>query len=93
MLRFILFLALTAFATNAFAAPKSILIIESYHSDNAWDARYLEGLRETFGKDYTLASFEMDTKRLPKSLYQKQAKIPRRLLARKGNSCSAKRSF
>lgn len=75
MLRLMLFLALTAFATNASAAPKTVLAIESYHSDNAWDASYLEGLRETFGKDYTLVSFEMDTKRLPKSLYQRQADL------------------
>ena len=75
MLRIILFLAITIFATNASAAPKTILAIESYHSDNAWDASYLEGLQETFGKDYTLVSFEMDTKRQPKSLYQKQADL------------------
>jgi hypothetical protein len=68
-------LALLLFATNVFAAEKTILVIESYHSGYEWDASYLEGLRGTFGKGYNLVSFEMDTKRQPKSLYQKQADL------------------
>lgn len=75
MKKSILLIALLLFATNVFATGKTVLVIESYHAGYAWDASYLEGLRETLGKDYTLVNFEMDTKRQPKSLYQKQADL------------------
>lgn len=68
----LLFCTVTATAS---AAGKTILVIESYHSGYAWDASYLEGLRETLGPSYSLVTFEMDTKRLPKSLYQQQADL------------------
>lgn len=71
----ILLLALLLISSSVFAANRTILVIESYHSGNEWDASYLEGLRETLGNGYTLVSFEMDTKRQPKSLYQKQADL------------------
>jgi ABC-type uncharacterized transport system substrate-binding protein len=71
----ILFLAFLFFATNVSAAEKTILVIESYHSGYAWDASYLDGLRESFAGQYKLVTFEMDTKRQPRSLHQKQADL------------------
>lgn len=75
MKKSILLFVLMLFATSVCAAQKTILVIESYHSGYAWDASYLDGLRESFGEKYNLVNFEMDTKRQPKSLYQKQADL------------------
>ncbi|MDX1450981.1 MAG: ABC transporter substrate binding protein [Oleiphilaceae bacterium] len=71
-LRLLLFLSLISFSGWCFGKP-SILIIESYHKEYPWDQSYLEGLREQLDDDYRLSTFEMDTKRLPKSAYQAQA--------------------
>lgn len=62
-----------AVASSSFAAQKTILVIESYHAENSWDASYLEGLRENLSSDIKLVNFEMNTKRLPKDQHQKQA--------------------
>lgn len=75
MKKILLLLSLLGIVSTAFAADKTILVIESYHAGYPWDASYLEGLRETLGKGYTLVNFEMDTKRQPKSLYQQQADL------------------
>lgn len=75
MKKIVLLLIFLLVGASAHAAGKTVLLIESYHSGYEWDASYLEGLKETFGKDFTLVNFEMDTKRLPKSLYQKQADL------------------
>lgn len=75
MKKSILILALLFYAASAYAAEKTILVIESYHSGYAWDASYLDGLHETLAGKYKLVNFEMDTKRQPKSLYQKQADL------------------
>lgn len=60
-------------STLAFSGERDILVIESYHQEYPWDASYLEGIRQTLGKDYQIHTFEMDTKRRPKSEYQAAA--------------------
>jgi ABC-type uncharacterized transport system substrate-binding protein len=55
------------------AQSKEILLIESYHADYPWDASYLEGLKQNLPSQYTLTTFEMDTKRLPSDQHQAQA--------------------
>lgn len=67
---FFIFLPISVLAQN-----KSILIIESYHAEYAWDASYKEGLNETLGDKYNLVYFEMDTKRVPKSEYEQRAEM------------------
>lgn len=57
------------------AADKTILVIESYHAEYAWDVSYKEGLEEILGKNYNLEYFEMDTKRVPSSEYTRQAEL------------------
>lgn len=52
--------------------PK-VLVVESYHKTFPWDLGYTRGIRETLAEDFELFFFRMDTKRLPKNLYQKQA--------------------
>ncbi|SIN90249.1 ABC transporter substrate-binding protein [Salinivibrio sp. ES.052] len=50
-----------------------VLLIESYHKEYGWDESYIRGLESTLGDDVTLHTFEMDTKRLPKSQFDAQA--------------------
>ncbi|WP_077675440.1 ABC transporter substrate-binding protein [Salinivibrio proteolyticus] len=51
----------------------NVMLIESYHYGYDWDKSYIAGLERTLGSDYTLSRFEMDTKRLPPSEFEKQA--------------------
>ncbi|MBF0230186.1 MAG: sugar ABC transporter [Desulfamplus sp.] len=57
------------------ADQKTILVIESYHAEYAWDASYKSGLEEVLGKTYKLEYFEMDTKRVPKDQHQQRADL------------------
>ncbi|MBF0259392.1 MAG: sugar ABC transporter [Desulfamplus sp.] len=52
---------------------KTILVVESYHAEYAWDASYKSGLEDMLGKNYKLEYFEMDTKRVPKDQHQQRA--------------------
>ncbi len=61
--------------SNPLFAAKKILVIESYHSEYAWDASYIKGLEKTIGKKYTISYFQMDTKRVPATEYQKRADL------------------
>ena len=54
-------------------AKKTILVIESYHSEFAWDQSYISGLQSIFKEDFRLLYFQMNTKRLPVNLHQQQA--------------------
>ncbi|WP_163835575.1 ABC transporter substrate-binding protein [Spartinivicinus ruber] len=56
------------------AAETDLLIIESYHAEYPWDASYVNGISKNFeGSEYKVHRFQMDTKRIPKSDYQKKA--------------------
>lgn len=60
---------------NLFAKQgKSILLIDSYHKEYEWCKSYriglYQGLKDT---EVNFTHFEMDTKRLPSSMYQKKA--------------------
>ncbi len=57
----------------AYAQEQTILVIESYHKEYAWDASYREGIQDVLRGHYNLKYFEMDTKRLPASQYQARA--------------------
>lgn len=57
--------------TNAFATK--VLLIESYHAEYPWDVSYVKGLEQTMLPSATLETFQMDTKRLPKSEYESKA--------------------
>ncbi len=52
---------------------KTILVIESYHSEYLWDAGYVKGLKSKLGDAYNLEFFHMDTKRLPKEQHAAMA--------------------
>ncbi|NRD72122.1 sugar ABC transporter [Shewanella sp. VB17] len=52
---------------------KSILIIESYHSEYPWDNSYIEGIKEGLKGDYEFHTFQMDTKRIDQSEFDKSA--------------------
>jgi ABC-type uncharacterized transport system substrate-binding protein len=54
------------FPSDALAASKKILLIQSYHNEYPWDASYKAGLKKGLGDGYDIESFELDTKRLPK---------------------------
>ncbi|MDE1464306.1 ABC transporter substrate-binding protein [Spartinivicinus poritis] len=56
------------------AAEKDLLIIESYHAEYPWDASYVNGINKAFeDSGYKIHRFQMDTKRVPKTEYQKKA--------------------
>ncbi|MBF0377763.1 MAG: sugar ABC transporter [Desulfamplus sp.] len=63
-------------AANLMAGEnRTILVIESYHAEYAWDASYKSGLEEVLGKTYKLEYFEMDTKRVPKDQHPQRADL------------------
>ncbi|USD42769.1 hypothetical protein J4N42_19305 [Vibrio sp. SCSIO 43135] len=64
-------LFLCIWSVNSFAA--TVLLIESYHSEYAWDKSYVRGIESQLTDDIELVKFQMDTKRIPKSEYQLSA--------------------
>lgn len=54
-------------------AQKSLLLVESYDSDFAWDNTYRQAIIKALGPGYQLATFEMDTKHLPKEQHAAMA--------------------
>ncbi|OOE88575.1 ABC transporter substrate-binding protein [Salinivibrio sharmensis] len=62
----LLFLSLPARALD-------VLLIQSYHAGFEWDRNYIAGLEATLGGGYNLTRFEMDTKRLPEHVFDRQA--------------------
>jgi ABC-type uncharacterized transport system substrate-binding protein len=67
------FFSLTLFPFCASAQEKIIFVIESYHAEYPWDISYKEGLREVMGSGCRFVCFQMDTKRLPESEYERMA--------------------
>lgn len=67
---FALLIGCFPFSANA---KQTILIIESYHSEFAWDKSYIRGLQSVFKDSYSLFYFQMDSKRLPTNQHQQQA--------------------
>lgn len=51
----------------------SIYIIDSYHSSYPWGKSERQGFEETINPSYKLTYYEMDTKRIDKSLFQARA--------------------
>lgn len=52
-----------------------VLLIESYHSEFAWDKSYVEGIKQTLQAGIEFDSFQMDTKRVPPTDYEKMAEL------------------
>lgn len=70
-----LLLLIYAFSSSiVFAGKKDILIIESYHSGNPWTRNYVNAISSQF-KEYTIQTFQMDTKRLPLETYSARSDI------------------
>ncbi|EHH3078294.1 hypothetical protein MOV00_000798 [Vibrio vulnificus] len=57
----------------SFAYSAKVLIIESYHAQYEWDESYLYGIRQEVGERAQIATFEMNTKRVPKEQYAAMA--------------------
>ncbi|MGH1352103.1 MAG: ABC transporter substrate-binding protein [Methyloligellaceae bacterium] len=70
-LKSVLFLIIL-FVTSSLWAGE-VLIIESNHSTDRWDSGYLKALNKVHGRRHNISYFEMNAKRLPASLYAKQA--------------------
>lgn len=74
----LLALAVVLSAVAAFAVEKrSVLVIESYHKEYAWDRDYRDALIEKLGDRCDLEFFELDTKRLPVAEQEKRADMAR----------------
>ncbi len=67
------FLSFIFFPFCASAQEKIVLVIESYHAEYPWDVSYKEGLSEVMGAACRFVYFQMDTKRLPESEYERMA--------------------
>ncbi len=50
-----------------------ILVIESYHPEHPWDISYRQVLQKRLGGKHSLHFTYLDTKRLPRELFQRQA--------------------
>jgi hypothetical protein len=59
------------FSSQAFATRA--LLIESYHSEYPWDHSYIQGITATLTETIELDTFQMDTKRIPRSSYAGKA--------------------
>tara|TARA_B100000614_G_scaffold261012_1_gene289403 strand:- start:634 stop:1587 length:954 start_codon:yes stop_codon:yes gene_type:complete len=57
----------------AAAQAATVLIIESYHHGHPWDTSYIQGIREGMTGDILFYTFEMDTKRILESEFEKKA--------------------
>ncbi|MGF1719336.1 hypothetical protein L4D20_04730 [Vibrio kyushuensis] len=69
-MKFLVFvLSLISFSVSS----SSVLVIESYHSEYDWDKSYIQGLESSLSSDVELATFQMDTKRIPENEYEKMA--------------------
>lgn len=55
------------------AGQDTILVVESYNVEMAWDVAYKKALEDSLGEHYKLEYFQMDTKRLPKSQHAAMA--------------------
>lgn len=69
-MKILLFLCLL----SGYSAASTVLLIESYHSEYAWDKSYIRGIEKKLSEDIQFYKFQMDTKRLPKSEYENSAK-------------------
>ncbi len=78
-MRWIVLFLLVLLQPVAWAADKTILVIESYHADFFWAASYRQALTESLAGKYKLEFFEMNTKRLPLA---KHAEMGEKALAR-----------
>lgn len=73
LFRVVFLLTLTCMFSGV-AAAKTILVIESYHSEYEWDASYLAGLKNNLpGHDFVV--FQMNTKRIPRAQFPIKAKL------------------
>lgn len=52
---------------------KSVLVIESYHAEYEWDKSYMRGIHKGLDDIAMVHSFQMNTKRLPHSMFQQKA--------------------
>ncbi|TFH91138.1 ABC transporter substrate-binding protein [Vibrio ouci] len=52
-----------------------VLLIESYHSEFEWDKSYVQGIQDTLQQGIELETYQMDTKRVPPSEYEKMAEL------------------
>ncbi|WP_297575711.1 ABC transporter substrate-binding protein [uncultured Deefgea sp.] len=70
------YLALLLFflASSVMAYPL-VIVVESYHPENAWDKAYLNGLRSKLDGVAELDFIALDTKRLPTSAHLEQADL------------------
>lgn len=70
-----IFLITLFFPLTLFGSGKKILVIESYHAEYPWDISYKKGIENKLGQDHELIYYQMDTKRLPASLYEERARL------------------
>lgn len=72
-MRWIVLLFLFSFSVHTWAAK--VLLVQSYHSEFEWDKSYIQGLKDTLHPDVELQTFQMDTKRVAASEYEKMAQL------------------
>lgn len=68
------------FSVTLWAAPKQVLVVDSYHADYAWSRDYHLAIQQVLGDKAVLTFFQMDTKRLPRELHEARAAEALRLI-------------
>ena len=71
--RWLIVAVFAACCALAHAATDTVLVIESYHKEFAWDASYRQAISDKLSPRYAVEFFEMNTKRLPAAEHQKMA--------------------
>lgn len=66
---------LAAVWTPAVQALPLVTVVQSYHAENVWDQRYLQGIQSKLGGVAKLNYIALDTKRLPTSEHLQQATL------------------
>jgi ABC-type uncharacterized transport system substrate-binding protein len=66
---------LAAVWAPAVLALPLVTVVQSYHADNAWDQRYLQGIQSKLNGVAELNYIALDTKRLPTSEHLQQAML------------------
>ncbi len=69
-------LLLLTLPNPGYAEPRPrVLVIESYHASNQWDADYTRAIQDSLSNQAELQFFQMDTKRRPVSEHVTQADL------------------
>jgi hypothetical protein len=72
-MRFFILSILLCYSISSFAKKKTILIVNSYHKGFEWVDDYTKAIHEALGSEFSIQSYDMNTKRIPKAQFKPAA--------------------